>query len=407
VIQFVVKDSVKKINRSLILKEILQSGPCTKIELSEKFNLTFQTVGNVIKELEDADLIENVGYGKSSGGRPPILYNMNWSSVYVISLAIEVEQITVGIVDLKGTVIDEELIMINSTNFIESVIELIDRVINHSNINQEKIAGIGVSAPGPLDLVDGKVLTPPNLKGIANIDIQKKLEEKYNIPVVLERDANAFALAEQWFNKSELNENILYVYNDQGLGGGMIINSRIHRGIGNSAGEIGHMVIDIDGPRCNCGNFGCLEALSSGIAIRRKVEEGIKRGFNSSLNEYYLKNDRVPSIDMIIEHANEDDELANSVLKEAERYLGLGITNVMNLFSPDKIVFGGSVIALYPEMIEAVELIAKQRAFSPSSQQTRFIKSKFINHSNVIGGAAVIQQVLFDNPEAIINEKSG
>src|SRR5699024_725002 len=324
-------------------------------------------------------------------GRPPILYNMNWSSVYVISLAIEVEQITVGIVDLKGTVIDEELIMINSTNFIESVIELIDRVINHSNINHEKIAGIGVSAPGPLDLVDGKVLTPPNLKGIANIDIQKKLEEKYNIPVVLERDANAFALAEQWFNKSELNENILYVYNDQGLGGGMIINSRIHRGIGNSAGEIGHMVIDIDGPRCNCGNFGCLEALSSGIAIRRKVEEGIKRGFNSSLNEYYLKNDRVPSIDMIIEHANEDDRLANSVLKEAERYLGLGITNVMNLFSPDKIVFGGSVIALYPEMIEAVELIAKQRAFSPSSQQTRFIKSKFINHSNVIGGAAVIQ----------------
>src|SRR5699024_11450914 len=95
--------------------------------------------------------------------------------------------------------------------------------------------------------------------------------------------SNAFALVEQWFGCFEPEEDILYIYNDQGLGGGLIINSRIHRGLGNGAGEIGHMIIDIDGPKCNCGNFGCLEALSSGIAIQRRVKEEIGVGLVQSL----------------------------------------------------------------------------------------------------------------------------
>lgn len=405
-IQFVGTDSVRNLNRSLLLKEILQKGPTTKIDLADKFKLTFQAVGNIVKELSEAELIEEVGYGKSRGGRPPILYNIQWDSVYVISLVIEVEKVIVGLVDLKGQVTDERVVTFPVHEFMENVIELIDTILKETKVEKKRIAGIGVSAPGPLDVTDGKVLTPPNLQEISNVDIQRLLEERYQLPTVLERDANAFALAEQWFGNAKRDENILYVFNDQGLGGGLIINSRIHRGIGNSAGEIGHMVIDIDGPRCNCGNFGCLEALSSGIAIQKRILEEIRRGHESSLSAYYLTENKKPSLDLIVSHAKSGDKLAIDVLHEAERYLGFGIANVMNLFSPDKIIFGGSVINLYPEMITTTEEIAKQRAFSPVSQKIEFIKTAFGDYSNTIGAAAVIQQMLFDNPDTIIKKQT-
>src|SRR5699024_264620 len=113
------------------------------------------------------------------------------------------------------------------------------------------------------------------------------------------------------------NENILYIFHDQGLGGGLVINSRIHRGIGNGAGEIGHMAIDIDGPKCNCGNFGCLETLSSGIAIQRRMKEEIRRGHSTTLADRYLEEGENLTIDMIVQHAREGDELSRQVLHEA------------------------------------------------------------------------------------------
>lgn len=396
--RFANSDAVKQLNRSLILKEIRQNGPVTKIDLANKFDLTFPGVGNIINALMEADLIKEAGYGESSGGRPPILYNMNWDSVYVIALVIGVEKVSASLVNLKGEVCDEITAKINSDIVVEKIYHLTDQLLAQTTISATKISGIGVSAPGPIDTADGKVLTPPNLKAISNIDIQNLLENRYELPTVLERDANAFALAEQWFGHVEPEEDILYIFNDQGLGGGLIIDSRIHRGLGNGAGEIGHMIIDIDGPRCNCGNFGCLEALSSGIAIQRRVKEEIRRGFSTSLADSYIHKGIEPTIKEIVAKAREGDKLALQVLHEAERYLGLGIANVVNLFSPDQIIFGGEVTRLYPEIIKKAEKLAKQHAFSPQAKQITFSKSAFIYESNAVGAAAVIQQRLFDLP---------
>src|SRR5699024_12036728 len=130
----------------------------------------------------------------------------------------------------------------------------------------DKISGICASAPSPIDPLDGKMLAPPNLDGVNNISMQHLLRERYNLPTVSEKDANAFALAEQWFGHVEANKDILYIFNDEGLGGGLIIHSRIHRGLGNGAGGIRHMAIDRDGRKRSGRSVGWLEALVSGIA---------------------------------------------------------------------------------------------------------------------------------------------
>jgi len=395
-------DTVKQLNRSLILNEIRRNGPVPKIELAKKFDLTFTAVGNIITELSDMGFIKEAGYGESKGGRRPILYHMKWDSVYVIALVIGVNKISASLVNAKGGVSDDVTADEESIPLINKIYILIDRLLEETSVETDKISGIGVSAPGPIDPLDGKMLAPPNLDGVNNISMQHLLRERYNLPTVIEKDANAFALAEQWFGHVEANKSILYIFNDEGLGGGLIIHSRIHRGLGNGAGEIGHMAIDMDGPKCNCGNFGCLEALSSGIAIQRRVKEEIRRGFPSSLADDYLNDGKEFTIDMVVHHAKKGDALSQQVLNEAGRYLGLGIANAINLFTPDQIVFGGSVTRLYPEMIPVAEDVAKRRAFSPYARQITFSEAASNNQSDSIGAAAVMLQKLFDDSELLI-----
>ncbi|WP_217589117.1 ROK family protein [Lentibacillus saliphilus] len=392
-------EGVRQLNRSYILKQIREQGPITKIALANYLSLTFAAVSNIVADLVKLNVIKEVGYGESEGGRPPVLYDMNWNSIHVIAVDIGVEHISAAEIDLKARVIEETTVDTQGAPLIERVYTVIDQLLERRTNDSVKIAGIGVSAPGPIDARDGRMLTPPNMEGVSNIDIKYLLEDRYGLTTVLEKDANASALAEQWFGHVTTDEDILYIFNDVGLGGGLIINARVHRGFGNGAGEIGHMAIDIDGPRCNCGNFGCLEALSSGIAIQRRVKEEIRRGYPTTLEEAFVRNEKALTIDLIINHAKQGDQLAKHILDEAGRYLGLGVANAINLFAPDQVIFGGSVTVLYPEMIKIAEHVAKQRTFSPFSERITFAQSKFHKQSNLVGAAAVIQQRLFDYPE--------
>src|SRR5699024_2416587 len=173
---------------------------------------------------------------------------------------------------------------------------------------------------------------------------------------------------------------------------------KIYKGNGNSAGEIGHMAIDIDGPACRCGNYGCLETLSTGIAIKHKVKAKIRRAYPTTMTTYYENGKDNITLELIAEHANAGDSIAIQTFEEAARYLGIGVANVINLFAPDHVVFGGRVIELFPETIQIAEQVAKARAFSPLSKIIKFEQSSCNNHSSMVGSAATIHQKLFDHP---------
>ena len=397
-----ITNSDKKQNHIAILKEIRKQDMITKTDLVDKVHLTSVGVGNIVGELIEAGIVREAGYGESRGGRPPVLYTMEWDSVYVIAVVFGVKHISVSLVNLRGDIKENVTWDTESDTIIDRVFELIDYVLRNSSIKRGKILGIGVSAPGPIDDTNRVILTPPNLTGAKNLDIAQLLEERYQLATVLEVDANASALAEQWFGRVNPNEDILYVFNDQGLGGGLIIDSKIYKGYGNSAGEIGHMAIDIDGPACSCGNYGCLETLSSGIAIQHKVKAKIRRASPTTLTPYYENGKDNITLELIAEHANAGDSIAIQTFEEAARYLGIGVANVINLFAPDQVVFGGRVIELFPETIQIAEQVAKARSFSPLSKKIKFEQSSFNNHSSMVGAAATIQQKLFDHPETIL-----
>src|SRR5690625_1778384 len=396
-------DQIRQYNRSLVLKSIYKEGPVSNAEISKKSELTFATIGNITSELLEIEAIRESGYGKSNGGRRPVLYEFNWDNYYVIALDIGVTQISAALVNFKGNIYKQYNTNMSdfsmNINLIERVYSVVDQLISQTDLSLSKIVGIGVSAPGPIDEDDGKILTPPNLQGVKNVNIKELLEQRYHLTTILEKDANAAALAEQWFGSVHSKENILYIFADQGIGGGIIIDSRIFRGFKNGAGEIGHMSIDIDGPRCNCGNFGCLESLASGIALVKRVKQEIHRGAKSSLSDLYLNHEESLTLETIVEHCKKGDLLAESIIDEMGRYLGIGVTNAINFFAPTMVIFGGQMIELNPETIQVTEEIAKDRGFSTYSNDIKFIKSSFGKQSSLMGAASIIQQKIFDYPE--------
>jgi predicted NBD/HSP70 family sugar kinase len=399
-------DRNKQLNRNLVLQIIHRHGPITKAEISEKLDLTFATIGNITSELIKVKAVKISGYAKSDGGRPPALYEFDWNNFYVIALDIGVSVISSALVNFKDEIqLKYDLEMSGSNKnipLVEKVFIAIDELLAKNNIPSSKIIGIGVSAPGPIDKNDGILISPPNLEGTKNVNVKQSLEDRYKLPTVLEKDANAAALAEQWFGTVHIDENILYIFADQGIGGGLIMDSRIYRGFHNSAGEIGHVSIDIDGPRCNCGNFGCLEAMASGISILRRVKEKIRRGVASSLTDIYLHGEEKLTLDIVIQHAREGDELAKVILNETGSYLGIGVANAINFFAPNKVLFGGEMIDLYPELIPVAEKIAKSRSFSRSANNIMFTKTSFGSESSLMGAASIIQQKLLDSPDQTI-----
>lgn len=402
-------DRNKHLNRSLVLNTIHKYGPISKADISQKLNLTFATIGNITSELIKTEAIRTSGFGESNGGRKPALYEINWENFYVIAVDIGVTKITAAIVNLKGEIYSRYDVGMSSIKdsltLIERVYKTVDELLAGKDITDSKIFGIGVSAPGPIDGDEGKILSPPNLQDTSDVNIEQLLEERYHLTTILEKDANAAALAEQWFGSIHMKENILYILADQGIGGGIIIGTRIYRGFKNGAGEIGHVSIDVDGPRCNCGNFGCLEAMASGIAVIKRVQEEIRRGVLSTLADLYLQEDHSLTLDEIIKHARQGDRLANTVLDEAGRYLGIGVANAINFFAPSKVIFGGQMIDLNPEVVRTAEKIAKSRSFSSFAKKITFTKSSFGYQSTLVGAASIIQQKLFDAPEETIIQK--
>ena len=202
---------------------------------------------------------------------------------------------------------------------------------------------------GPIDQ-NGVVLSPPNLPGWDNTPLRSLWEEEFRVPVYIGNDCNLAALGEYRFGAGMGRDNIVYIAIGTGIGGGVIIDGRLFTGSGGLATELGHMTIDPSGPRCNCGNTGCLEALASGTAIARAAVERIQCGEASTITRLATSDLGRVTAETVQTAAISGDKLARDVIERAGRDLGIGITNLLHLFNPELVIIGGGV-AMMGELI--------------------------------------------------------
>lgn len=273
---------------------------------------------------------------------------------------------------------------------IKRIIETIHENIVQSTIVLDDIIGIGIGAPGPLDIKRGIINFAPNLPGWIDVPLKKKLKNEFNMKVVLENDANAAAWGERCFGAGQGVNNLVCFTLGTGIGGGIIIDGKIYHGKNYGAAELGHMTVNKDGPRCNCGNYGCLEAYSSATGIKNRIinriEEGIKSEFLNFDDDKLFESLRLKSI---FEAARKGDKLTKGVVEEAISYLGIAIANIANILNPEMVVLVGGITNEGDKLLIPLREEVKKRAFYSNYKSLKIVIGKLGGNAGVLGAAAL------------------
>lgn len=237
---------------------------------------------------------------------------------------------------------------------IELLISMVYQTTKNAKLELKDVSAIGVSCGGPLDTKTGIVYSPPNLPGWEAYPLKERLENQFSIPVTIENDANACALAEYRFGGGRGYDSVLYMTMSTGIGGGIVLNGEIYRGANDSAGEVGHQILLPDGPLCGCGKRGCLESLCSGPAIAKRAKDSIQKDSHTAILR--LANGDIDSVksEHVLEAARQGDRLAQKLIDETAYYMGWGIANLVNILNPDIVLLGTIAIAAGDLLLEPI-----------------------------------------------------
>ena len=248
------------------------------------------------------------------------------------------------------------------------------------------VASIGVGAPGPLDPVAGIVIAPPTLAGWNNVPLAAILQQRFGLPTRLENDANAAALGEWRFGAGRGTQSMVFVTVSTGIGGGVIADGRILHGRRGLAAEIGHMTITAEGEPCFCGNVGCFEAVACGTALGRRASKTTVAGDGSALRR--LSGDSDVTGRHVVEAARAGDPQALALLDDEARWLGIGFTNLLHLYSPDVIVMGGGIANGLDLMQNRIDITIRSRAMV-AYRDVPVVAATLGNHAGLVGAASL------------------
>ena len=309
----------------------------------------------------------------------------------VLAIDLGGTKISAAIISNKGQVVAREYCLTLADDGPESVINRllssVDRLLSQGNIDSSQLDSISIAAAGAIDYGRGLITLSPNLPGWYDISLRNIVGERYGVNTLLINDASAAALGEYHLGAGQGVDNLILLTVGTGIGGGIIINGGLYSGVSGSAGEIGHMTIDVSGPKCNCGNTGCLEMLVSGTAVAREAVRRISRGERSSLIEIVeggIENITAEEVEVA---ARGGDCLASEVISEAAIYLGVGMVNLVNIFNPEMIVVGGGMAKMGDLLLNPASQVVRERAFSLSAQTVRIVPAQLGDDAGVLGAA--------------------
>jgi glucokinase len=275
---------------------------------------------------------------------------------------------------------------------ISRIFSAIDYLLSLESVAPSELHSVSIAAAGAIDFEKGIVTASPNLPGWNNIPLRDIIGEKYGVETFLINDASAAALGEYHFGVGRGVSNLIYLTVSTGIGGGIIINDRLYTGVCGGAGEIGHTTVDINGPRCNCGNIGCLETLASGTAVAKEAIRRISGGEKSSLAG--MVGGRIEDItaEAVGVAARDGDRLALEVVSRAAGFLGVGMVNLVNIFNPEMIIVGGGMVRMGDLLLGPARRVVKERAFSLPARAVRIVPARLGDHAGVLGVAVFARE---------------
>ncbi|MEK4403642.1 ROK family transcriptional regulator [Sporosarcina sp. FSL K6-6792] len=370
---------VKKGNKSLVLDKIKNNSPISRAAVANQTGLNKGTVSSLVSELLEDHLIYESGPGESSGGRRPVMLLFNNSAGYSIGIDLGVNYLLGVLTDLDGNIFQEKVMTFKNLSYNEieeQLFNTIDSLISSVPPSPHGIVGIGVGVPGIVDN-SGEVLLAPNLNW-TNVNLKSILQKKYNLPVIIENEANAGAYGEKKFGAGKEFENIIYVSAGIGIGVGLILNGSLYKGSNGFSGELGHMTIQVNGSKCRCGNDGCWELYASEQALIN----------NAGLLDIPLPSNKEGDLNNLLTLAENGNKDVIKLFEQTGDYLGVGINNIINIFNPQQVIIGNRMASSKKWLEESLNTRVANQAlwFQRSDLQIDF--SELSTLSSALGVAA-------------------
>jgi predicted NBD/HSP70 family sugar kinase len=327
------RNTIRGINRRIVLNYVRDREPISRAEISREADLQRSTVSVIVEALKTEGLVEEVGEGQSTGGRRPTLLKLRTTGAIAIGVAITPTRTVVATSDLAGCVMEQKEFLTDPDpdSTLKQVIELVREL---SDQNKVSIEAVGVSLPGLVDPSTGNAIYVPYFKW-RDVSVSAIITAAVGLPVVIDNDANAVALAELWFGRPEVCDarDFILVLVAEGVGTGIIFDGQVYRGQRGAAGEFGHMIIGTHAPGpCSCGNYNCWEAFSSErAAVARYIK--LVNGADSAAVDFKE----------LVDRALGGEAKAKTALRETALCLGVGISNLVVGFNPEAVVVSGEI----------------------------------------------------------------
>ena len=387
-------------NRTLILHLLRKEGVCARAHLAKLSSLKQATVTNIINDFQAWGLVKEVGFIAGDKGRRSIGISINNDDHGILGIRLARKDYIMGVFDLSGNLIEARADEIDSRlaprKIFEMLLQEADRLMEKTG--ERKTIAIGVAIPGPYNIRRGRIELMTGFPGWGDIAIQEELEQKFRIPVFVGHDANAGVLAQYWHNLEDVGnrpgEIIVYIAVGQGIGAGIICDGELIKGNLGIAGEIGHMSINFNGPRCACGNYGCLENYCSSIAFTNEINRVMGGDHEYTFSE---------AVGMV--------RAGNPIVKEifltSCDSLAVGVVNIINSFDPSVIIIGDEMSHVLPEeMLRRVKGEVKRKVL-PEIYENLKIMISTVNNSMVHGAAITAIMDVFDCPDAYFGTQNG
>lgn len=386
--------SFKNLNKRIIIDMIrFTPGGISRAELARQMDLTRAAVTTIINNLMADRLVRETDDAPSAGGRRPILLEINPDRAYVMGIDMGATHLGIVLSDFSAHIIDEiELpFWVNDgppkcLGFLD---EQVRGLLDQANLKLEQIVSVGIGVPGPVVEELGAVNSPPIMLGWNDYPIRHHLSDLWKCPVSVGNDANFGALGEWAYGAGRGEENLAYIKVGSGVGAGLLLNGQMYRGTTGCAGEIGHITIRDDGPRCSCGSFGCLESMAGGNAVAQRAREAVNAGKRTKLASI-IPLEKITARD-VAAAARAGDLVAQQIITTSGNYLGIAIASLVNLFNPGMIVVGGGVAEMGDLLLDPIRQAVRERSLRSAGESVRVSTAVLGRRSSSIG--AIVQAI--------------
>jgi N-acetylglucosamine repressor len=385
-------------NRNLVLN-VLRTGAASRADVVRTTGLSPATVSLIVSELIESGLVNEVGEGKSSGGRPPLVLRLDDERNYVVGVKLMRHVISVAVTDLRAEVLYSEVVdlaptAVDSESVLDALGRAVDNAVTKAGLRLDQVVGIGIGLAGLVDADTGICRFSPSF-GWRDVAVAEPIAERLGRPVLVDNDVNTLTVAEQWFGRGHGVDDFIVVTVGEGVGAGIVVEGRLYRGAKGAAGEIGHMRLDGEDVLCRCGAYGCLEAVSSDGAVRRYLAEALDRGEQSAIP---IDSTSSVTIAAVRAAAEAGDAVATEALARAGHMLGLGIASLVDLLNPRLVILSGEGAQAGPLRLDAAVAAARARSFGGLAEDAEFVVDSTDDLAWARGAACIVLGELFSSP---------